>query len=76
VDAVGRAIETVMGFETKLSTTGGTSDGRFIADICQQVVEVGPTNATIHKVNECIRLEELAVLPKIYRQILVNLLIK
>jgi succinyl-diaminopimelate desuccinylase len=76
VDAVGRAIETVMGLETKLSTTGGTSDGRFIADICQQVVEVGPTNATIHKVNECIRLEELAVLPKIYQQILVNLLIK
>jgi len=76
VDAVGRAIESVAGFETKLSTTGGTSDGRFIADICQQVVEVGPTNATIHKVNECIRLEELAMLPKIYEQILVNLLVR
>ena len=76
VDAVGRAIETVTGIETKLSTTGGTSDGRFIADICQQVVELGPTNATIHKVNECIKLEELDQLPRIYQQILVNLLVK
>ena len=76
VDAVGRAIESVTGIETKLSTSGGTSDGRFIADICKEVVEFGPTNATIHKVNECIRLEELAVLPKIYEQILVNLLVK
>jgi len=76
VDAVGRAIETVTGIETKLSTTGGTSDGRFIADICPQVVELGPTNATIHKVNECIKLEELEALPKIYQQILVNLLVQ
>ena len=76
VDAVGRAIESVTGIETKLSTSGGTSDGRFIADICKEVVEFGPTNATIHKVNECIRLEELAVLPKIYEQILVNLFVK
>lgn len=74
VDAVGRAIESVTGIETKLSTTGGTSDGRFIADICKEVVELGPTNATIHKINECIRLEELATLPKIYEQILLNLL--
>jgi len=76
VDAVGRAIETVMGIETKLSTSGGTSDGRFIADICPQVVELGPTNATIHKLNECIKLEELEALPRIYQQILVNLLVK
>ena len=76
VDAVGRAIETVTGIETKLSTTGGTSDGRFIADICKEVVELGPTNATIHKVNEGISLQELAALPKIYHQILVNLLVK
>ncbi len=74
VEAVGRAIESVTGIETRLSTSGGTSDGRFIADICQQVVEVGPTNATIHKVNECIRLQELELLPEIYAQILVNLL--
>ena len=76
VDAVGRAIESVTGIETKLSTSGGTSDGRFIADICPQVVELGPTNATIHKVNECISLQELEALPRIYQQILVNLLVK
>jgi len=76
VEAVGRAIESVTGIETKLSTSGGTSDGRFIADICPQVVELGPTNGTIHKVNECINLRELVELPKIYEQILVNLLIK
>ena len=76
VDAVARAIKKVTGVDTELSTTGGTSDGRFIADICPQVVELGPTNATIHKINECIRLEELETLPKIYREILVNLLHK
>ncbi len=76
VDAVGRAIQSVTGIETKLSTSGGTSDGRFIADICPQVVELGPTNATIHKVNECIALQELEQLPRIYQQILVNLLAK
>lgn len=76
VEAVGRAIESVTGIETKLSTSGGTSDGRFIADICPQVVELGPTNSTIHKVNECIKLEELEQLPRIYQQILVNLLVK
>lgn len=74
VDAVRRAIRQVAGIETELSTSGGTSDGRFIADVCPEVVEFGPTNATIHKVNECIRLEELEMLPRIYEQILVNLL--
>ena len=76
VDAVARAIRKVTGIETELSTTGGTSDGRFIADICPQVIELGPTNATIHKINECIRVDELQMLPKIYREILVNLLQK
>jgi succinyl-diaminopimelate desuccinylase len=74
VDAVARAIKKETGIDTELSTSGGTSDGRFIADVCPQVVEVGPTNATIHKVNECIRLEDLEPLPRIYRQILVELL--
>jgi succinyl-diaminopimelate desuccinylase len=74
VDAVGRAIKTVTGIETRLSTTGGTSDGRFIADICPQVVELGPPNATIHKVNESVRVEDIEPLRKIYEQILVNLL--
>ncbi len=75
VDAVTRAIKAVTGIDTELSTTGGTSDGRFIADICPQVVEFGPTNATIHKVNECITLEQVRALPKIYEQILVNVLL-
>ena len=74
VDAVARAIRKVTGIETELSTTGGTSDGRFIADICPQVVECGPTNATIHKVNEHIPLADLEPLPKIYEHILVELL--
>ena len=76
VDAVARAIRTVTGVETRISTSGGTSDGRFIADICPQVIEFGPTNATIHKVNECINLRELEELPKIYQQTLVNLLVR
>jgi len=74
VDVVARAIKAETGIDTELSTTGGTSDGRFIADICPQVVEVGPTNATIHKINESIRLEDLDVLPKIYERILIELL--
>ena len=76
VAAVAKAIKTVTGLTTELSTTGGTSDGRFIADICSQVVECGPTNATIHKINECIKVEELEQLPQIYLHTLKNLLIK
>jgi succinyl-diaminopimelate desuccinylase len=76
VDAVGRAIKTVTGIETKLSTTGGTSDGRFLADICPQVIEFGPPNATIHKVNECIAVADIEPLSRIYEQVLVNLLVK
>jgi succinyl-diaminopimelate desuccinylase len=76
VEAVGRAIKSVTGIDTKLSTGGGTSDGRFIADICPQVIEFGPTNATIHKVNECIAVADIEPLRKIYQQILVNLLVK
>src|SRR5882672_1155956 len=76
VDAIGRAIKTVTGIDTQISTTGGTSDGRFIADICPQVIEFGPTNATIHKVNECVAVGDIEPLSKIYQQILVNLLVK
>jgi succinyl-diaminopimelate desuccinylase len=76
VDAVARAIKKETGIDTELSTSGGTSDGRFIADLCPQVVEVGPVNATIHKINECIRLEDLEPLSRIYRQILVELLVR
>ena len=73
VAALAKAIKAETGVDTELSTTGGTSDGRFLIDICPQVVEFGPTNATIHKLNECIRLDELERLPKIYEQVLVNL---
>jgi len=76
VEAVGRAIHSVTGIETRISTTGGTSDGRFLADICPQVIEFGPPNATIHKVNECIRVDDIEPLRRIYQQILVNLLVK
>ena len=76
VEAVARAIKSVTGIDTKLSTGGGTSDGRFIADICPQIIEFGPSNATIHKVNESIRVDDIEPLRRIYQQILVNLLVK
>ena len=76
VDAIAKAIKTVTGVDTELSTTGGTSDGRFIADICPQVVEFGPTNATIHKLNECVGVAEIEPLQQIYLHTLVNLLIR
>lgn len=74
VEAVSAAVTSVTGIEPALSTSGGTSDGRFIADICPEVVEIGPLNATIHKIDECIPLADLEALVKIYRQILRNLL--
>jgi len=74
VAAVSRAIKEVTGVTTELSTTGGTSDGRFIADICPQIIECGPTNATIHKVNECLPVAEVEVLHRIYQRILEILL--
>ncbi|CAH1085513.1 succinyl-diaminopimelate desuccinylase [Candidatus Nitrotoga sp. 1052] len=75
VDAVSAAIKEVTGIETELSTSGGTSDGRFIADICPQVIEFGPLNATIHKLNECVSVTDLDVLSEIYYRTLVNLLV-
>lgn len=74
VTAVSQAIKSVTGVETELSTSGGTSDGRFIADICPQVVELGPLNATIHKLNECVAVADVEPLREIYMQTLVNLL--
>lgn len=74
VDSAIAAIRDVAGIETELSTTGGTSDGRFIADICPQVIEIGPVNATIHKINECVEIAALQQLSSIYRQILDQLL--
>jgi succinyl-diaminopimelate desuccinylase len=74
IDAGQQAIVEVTGHETKLSTTGGTSDGRFIAPTGAQVIELGPVNATIHKINECTSVEELETLSHIYERIMVNLL--
>jgi len=66
VEAVSSAIREVQGIEAELSTSGGTSDGRFIADICPQILEVGPLNATIHKINECVAVADLDALSEIY----------
>lgn len=74
VEATRHAIKTVTDRETELSTAGGTSDGRFIAPTGAQVVELGPVNATIHKVDECVNMEDLRTLTRIYKQILVDLL--
>ncbi len=76
VEAIGRAIKNVTGIEPQLSTSGGTSDGRFIADICSQVVEFGPRNATIHKLNECVEVNDVERLAQIYRLTLENLLLQ
>ncbi len=74
VDACKASIEAVTGEQTTLSTAGGTSDGRFIAPTGAQVVELGPVNATIHKVDECVRAEDLDLLTEMYQGILERLL--
>lgn len=74
IDAVHAAIHTVTGFDTVDDTGGGTSDGRFIAPTGAQVVELGPLNESIHKVNENIGLEDLETLSRIYEKVLINLL--
>ncbi|MHA7879371.1 MAG: succinyl-diaminopimelate desuccinylase [Saccharospirillum sp.] len=74
VQAAQQAVREVLGAEAELSTAGGTSDGRFIAPTGAQVVELGPVNATIHKVNECVRVEDLEKLTDMYYNIMVNLL--
>ena len=73
VDAVVAAVQAETGLNPELSTTGGTSDGRFIASICPQVIEFGPPNASIHKVNEHIALADIEPLTNIYRRVLENL---
>ncbi|HRO59987.1 MAG TPA: succinyl-diaminopimelate desuccinylase [Burkholderiaceae bacterium] len=67
-EAMAVAIRAETGIETELSTTGGTSDGRFIAAICPQVVELGPPNASVHKVDEHVELAALEPLKNIYRR--------
>ena len=70
-----KAINDICGIETVLSTGGGTSDGRFIAPTGAELVELGPVNATIHRVNERVNIEDLNKLQDIYFHIMRNILI-
>lgn len=72
--ALQRAVRAECGIECQLSTAGGTSDGRFIAPTGAQVVEFGPVNTTIHKIDECVTVADLDILSDIYRRVLENLL--
>ena len=74
VEATVAAIEEVAAIKAELSTSGGTSDGRFIARTGAQVVELGPINATIHKINECVKVADLESLTHMYQRILKKLL--
>ena len=76
VDAALASVREITGLEAELSTAGGTSDGRFIAPTGAQVVELGPINATIHKLNEQVRASDLPRLAAIYRGILERLLLQ
>jgi succinyl-diaminopimelate desuccinylase len=75
VAAISEAIQESYGVNPELSTTGGTSDGRFIANICKQVIEFGPLNATIHKLNECVAVADIEPLKDTYRLTLEKLLL-
>lgn len=75
VEAISAAIMQAYGVTPELSTSGGTSDGRFIADICKQVIEFGPLNATIHKLNECVGVADIEPLKDVYRITLEKLLL-
>jgi succinyl-diaminopimelate desuccinylase len=75
VEAISLAIQTAFGVTPELSTTGGTSDGRFIADICKQVIEFGPLNATIHKLNECVAVADIEPLKETYKLTMEKLLL-
>lgn len=74
VEAITEAIEESYQVTPELSTTGGTSDGRFIADICKQVIEFGPLNATIHKLNECVGVADIEPLKETYKRTMEKLL--
>ncbi len=75
IQRVAHTLETELGYQPTLSTTGGTSDGRFFAEYGSEVVECGPINATIHQINECIALEDLEKLSQLYEKILESLLL-
>ena len=74
VEAISEAIQQSYSVMPELSTTGGTSDGRFIADICKQVIEFGPLNATIHKLNECVAVADIEPLKETYKLTLEKLI--
>ena len=74
VDAARAAVRAVCGYDAELSTSGGTSDGRFIAPTGAQVLELGPRNATIHQIDECVGLDELDALHAVYLEVLRRLL--
>ncbi|OQW70705.1 MAG: succinyl-diaminopimelate desuccinylase [Methylotenera sp.] len=74
VEAISEAIVESYGVSPELSTTGGTSDGRFIADICKQVIEFGPLNKTIHKLNECVGVADIEPLKQAYKLTLEKLI--
>ncbi|WP_016677724.1 M20/M25/M40 family metallo-hydrolase, partial [Yersinia pestis] len=74
VDAVVNAVKHYTEITPQLLTTGGTSDGRFIALMGAQVVELGPVNATIHKVNECVSAADLQLLSRMYQKIMEQLI--
>ncbi|MBL6727116.1 MAG: succinyl-diaminopimelate desuccinylase [Methylophilaceae bacterium] len=73
-DVLTSAISDITGITPKVSTTGGTSDGRFIAKICKQVVEFGPINASIHKINEHVNIDDIQKLKEIYKLSLIKIL--
>ena len=76
VDAVKIAVAEIAGCDTELSTAGGTSDGRFVAPTGAEVVELGPVNATIHKIDECVKIEDLDLLSRIYERVVEILLVE
>jgi succinyl-diaminopimelate desuccinylase len=73
-NALAKAIKDETGVSAELSTTGGTSDGRFIARICKQVIEFGPLNASIHKIDEHIEVAHIEPLKNVYRRVLEQLI--
>jgi succinyl-diaminopimelate desuccinylase len=70
------SIKDITDIETTVSTNGGTSDGRFMAKVCDEIVELGLTNRSIHKINECVRENDLEILINIYKRILTRIFIK
>ncbi len=76
IPAMQESLRSTLGIEPELSTSGGTSDGRFIAPLGTEVVELGPTNATIHKVNENVSTAQLLALSRVYADVLERLLVK